>query len=593
MRKLFRGVRGIILGLIVILAVAALVGRYFRGTKSYSGPLVLEWSLSAIPEEASEDPLRAFTGRGGELTLRDYLEALEAAGNDPQVSGLMVKLGGAPVGIATMQDLRGALVKFRAKKKFVYGFSESFGGLGNYYLASSFDRIFLLPSGEVSITGIFADQQFIRGSLDKLGIQPHFEGRYEYKNARDYYMEKKFTPAHREATDKLVGSLFNQLVKGIAEGRGMTVEKLRDLIDHAPHFGPESVANHLVDELAYRDQAYGQAKKKAGAGAKLLYLSKYFAGAKKMNGSGPRIALIYGVGAITSGRSATDPLMGESSMGSDTVAAAFRQAVDDKQVKAILFRVNSPGGSAIASDVIGREVQRARLAGKPVVISMGAVAASGGYWVAMDADRIVAQPATITGSIGVLSGKFIMAGLFEKLGLSFDAVKYGQNSSIYDSGRDFSPTELERFRSSLDRIYETFTSRVAAGRKLPIERVRQVAKGRVWSGEDAFALGLVDELGGFHTAINAVKRLIKLKETDSIELKQFPKRKSALESLAARFGGGEQGDNSDEADVVSERETYQLTLARWRPVLKALQAAGALPGSPQGELLLPELALHY
>ena len=593
MRKLFRGVRGIFLGLILILAVAALAGRYFRGAKSYGGPLVLEWSLNAIPEEASEDPLRALTGRGNELTLRDYLETLEAAGNDPQVAGLMVKLGGAPVGVATMQDLREALLKFRAKKKFVYGFSESFGGLGNYYLAATFDRIFLLPSGEVSITGIFADQQFIRGSLDKLGVQPHFEGRYEYKNARDYYMEKKFTPAHREATDKLVGSLFNQLVKGIAEGRGMTVEKLRDLIDHAPHFGPESVANHLVDELAYRDQAYGQAKRKAGAGAKLLYLSKYHATAKRMNDSGPRVALIYGEGAITSGKSATDPLMGQSSMGSDTVAAAFRQAVDDDKVKAILFRVNSPGGSAIASDVMGREVQRARQAGKPVIISMGAVAASGGYWVSMDADRIVAQPATITGSIGVVSGKFIMAGLFEKLGLSFDGIKYGQNSSIYDSGQDFSASELERFRSSLDRIYETFTSRVAAGRKLPKERVLQIARGRVWSGEDALGLGLVDELGGFNTAIQAVKTIIKLKATDSIELKEFPKRKSAIEALASRFGGGDPGDNSDEADVVSDHDRLRMTLTRWRPVIKALQAAGALPGAPQGELLLPELSLHY
>lgn len=591
MRKLFQGVRGIILGLVLILVVAALVGRYFRGTKSYSGPLVLEWTLGPIPEESSDDPLRALGG-GTEMTLRDYLETLEAAGDDPNVKGLLVKLGGAPVGFSTLQDLREALLKFRSKKKFVYGFSESFGGLGNYYLAATFDRIFLLPSGEVSITGIFADQQFIRGSLDKLGVQPHFEGRHEYKNMRDFYMEKKFTPAHREATDKLVGSLFHQMVKGIAEGRGMTADRLKELIDQAPHFGPESVENHLVDELAYRDQAYDQAKKKAGAGAKLLYLSKYQARARSLNDSGPRVALIYGEGAITSGKSASDPLMGESTMGSDTVAAAFRQAVEDSAVRAIVFRVNSPGGSAIASDVIGREVQRAKQAGKPVIVSMGAVAASGGYWVAMDADRIVAQPGTITGSIGVVSGKFIMAGLFEKLGLSFDAVKYGKNSSMYDSGQDFSPTELERFRASLDRIYETFTSRVAAGRKLPKERVLQVAKGRVWSGEDALGLGLVDELGGFNASLNAAKRMIRLKETDSIELKQFPKRKSAFEALVQRLGGGEKGDNSDEAEAVTEREQVQALIARWRPLVKALRAAGALPGL-QGELLLPDLALHY
>ena len=593
MRKLFRGARGIVLMLVLILVVAALVGRYVRGARSHSGPLVLEWHLSAIPEESSEDPLRALTGNGGELTLRDYLETLEVAGDDPQVAGLMVNLGSAPVGLATMQDLREALTKFRKKKKFVYGYSESFGGLGNYYLASSFDRIFLLPSGDVSIVGIFADQQFIRGTLEKLGVQPHFEGRYEYKNARDFYMEKKFTPAHREATDKLVGSIYHQLVKGSAEGRGISVEAFQDLVDHAPHFGPESVTNHLVDELAYRDQAYGAAKKRAGAGSKFLYLSKYQASAKKINDSGPRVGLIYGVGAITSGKSAGESPLGGATMGSDTVAAAFRQAIDDRQVKAIVFRVDSPGGSAIASDVIGREVQRARMAHKPVIISMGGVAASGGYWVSMDADRIVAQPGTITGSIGVVSGKFIMAGLFDKLGLSFDAVKYGQNSSMYDAGQDFSPTELERFRASLDRIYETFTSRVAAGRKLPKERVLQIAKGRVWSGEDALPLGLVDEWGGFNAALRAAKRAIALKETDSIELKQFPKRKSTFEALMARLGGGEQGDNSDDAEAASGPEPWPTALARLRPLVKALQAAGALPGAPQGEVLLPELALHY
>jgi protease-4 len=592
MRKLFKGARGIVVGLVLILVIAALAGRYFRGAKSYGGPLLLEWTLSSIPDEAGDDPFRALTGGAGELTLRDYLETLEVAGDDPQVAGLIVKLGGAPVGIATMQDLREAFLKFRTKKKFIYGYSESFGGLGNYYLASSFDRIFLLPSGEVSITGIFADQQFIRGTLDKLGVQPHFEGRYEFKNARDFYMERKFTPAHREATDKLVGSIFHQFVKGIAEGRGMTTDRLKELIDQAPHFGRESLANHLVDELAYRDQAYGAALKKAGNGSKLLYLSKYHAGAKRINNSGPRVALIYGVGAIVPGKSSSDPLMGESTMGSDTVAAAFRQAVNDRDVKAILFRVNSPGGSAIASDVIGREVQRARAAGKPVIASMGGVAASGGYWVSMDADRIVAQPGTITGSIGVVSGKFIMAGLFDKLGLSFDAVKYGRNSSIYDAGQDFSPSELERFRAALDRIYETFTTRVAAGRKLPLERVQQIARGRVWSGDDALPLGLVDELGGFNASLNAVKRAIKLKETDSVELKQFPRRKSPFEALAARFGGGDQGDNSDEAEVTMEDRT-QTAIVRWRPLLKALQAAGALPGAAQGELLLPDFKLHY
>lgn len=583
-------VGGLVVGLAAVVFIVAITGNLLKpGVASHT---VLEWHLGALPEQAPEDPFAAFTG-GHPMTMRDALDALEKAEGDSKVAGLIVTLGGAPVNLAQVQELREAIHSFRKKGKFAYAYAENFGGIGNYYLASAFDQIFLMPSGDVTITGLHLESMFIRGTLEKIGVTPHMEQRYEYKNAANMYMEKKFTPAHREAMEKIGTSIFTQMVKGIAEDRKLTEDQVRKLIDGAPYFGKESLDKKLVDAITYRDEAYEKAKSKAGTDSKLLFISKYLERAGRPNNSGKTVALIYGVGAITQGKSNFDPLGGEQSMGSDTVTAAFRQAIDDKDVKAILFRVDSPGGSAIASDAIGREVIRAKKAGKPVVVSMGAVAGSGGYWVAMDADKIVADPGTITGSIGVLAGKMIAAGLFDKVGLSFDGIKYGENSTIYDAGQDFSPTELARFRAMLDFIYEDFTTKVANGRKIPKEKVLQIAKGRIWSGEDGKGLGLVDEIGGLRTAIKVTRDAAKIGAGESIHLKQFPRRKSPLEALLARIAG-EKGENSEshETDVAAGNETVKAYLRELRPVIQQLRAAGILTRR-QGEVSMPELNLRY
>ena len=555
---------------------------------------VLEWNLNgSIPEQSPDDPFAAFSG-GPPMTLRDHLETLEKAESDPKVAGLIVTLGSAPVGVAQIQELREAIHSFRKKGKFAYAYSENFGGIGNYYLASAFDQIYLIPSGDVAITGLHLESMFFRGTLEKIGVTPHMEQRYEYKNAANQYMEKKFTPAHREALDKVGTSLFSQMVKGIATDRKMTEDEVKKLIDGAPYYGKEALAKKLVDGIAYRDEAYAKAKAKAGNDAKLLYVSKYLGRAGRPNTKGSTIALIYGVGAITQGKSSMDPLGGESSMGSDTVSAAFRQAIEDKDVKAILFRVDSPGGSAIASDAIGREVIRAKKAGKPVIVSMGGVAGSGGYWVSMDADKIIASPGTITGSIGVLAGKMIAAGMFDKVGLTFDGIKYGENSTIYDSGQDFSPSELARFRAMLDFIYEDFTTKVANGRKLPKEKVLEIAKGRIWSGEDGKALGLVDEIGGFRAALRVTKQVAKIGAAEEVNLKEFPRRKTPLESLMAQIQG-EQGDNSEShgTDVLARETAAQAYLRELAPVVKQLRMVGILPAKPRGEVSMPEFNLRY
>jgi protease-4 len=279
-------------------------------------------------------------------------------------------------------------------------------------------------------------------------------------------------------------------------------------------------------------------------------------------------------------------------MGSDTVSAAFRQAINDQSVKAIVFRVDSPGGSAVGSDAIAREVVRARKAGKPVVSSMGAVAASGGYWVSMDCDRIVADPATITGSIGVLSGKFVTKGMWDKFGVTFDGLKLGQNAAMYDGGQDFSPSELARFRAGLDFIYDNFTSRVAAGRKMKKEDVHKIAKGRVWTGVDAKANGLVDELGGLNTALAAAKRLAKIGESVEVNFRQYPRPKTPFEVLRERLLGSEPGDNSESGAGARVARRPEDALRVLRPLVRRMRDLGVLP-SRRGELSMMPLELRY
>lgn len=576
----------LVVALMLFVLVMSVLGRFNK--PKIAERTVLEFDLGALPEDDPGDPLALLTGGGGVTTLKDVVDALGTATADDKVKGMVIRLGAAPVGLAGMQELRDAFARFRAKKKFIYAYSESFAGMGNYYLASACDRIFLLPGGEAAILGIHADQPFLRGAFEKLGITPHFEGRYEYKSMVNMYMERQFTEAHREATLKLVGSMFEQMVKGIATGRGLTVEQVKAAVDRAPHHGAETVTAKLVDELAYRDEVNEKAKAKAGAGAQLLYLETYLERAGRPHTSGETIALVYGVGGINQGSNGLDPLSGDRSMGSDTVSAALRQAISDRNVKAIVFRVDSPGGSAVASEAIGREITRAKKAGKPVIVSMGGVAASGGYWVAMDADRIVAQPGTVTGSIGVLSGKAVTKGLWDKLGITFEGVKFGQNAAMFDGGTDFSPSELARFRAGLDFIYDNFTKRVAAGRKMKQEDVHKVAKGRVWTGEDAKPLGLVDEFGGLETALAAAKKLAKIPEKDEVNFRQYPRPKTPWEALQERLFGREHGDNSERGTDAA----LSSALRDVQPLVRRLRDAGLLPRR-RGELMMMPLEIRY
>jgi protease-4 len=505
--------------------------------------------------------------------VRDVVDALDRGANDERVVGLVARIGAVPMGMAQTQEIREAVQRFRAKKKFAVAFGETFGefGPGNsaYYLATAFDQIYLQPSGDVGLTGIMLESPFVKGTLAKLGMTFHGDHRYEYKAALNTFTETKFTAPHKESLAKVMNSWFGQIKADICAARHLDPIQFENLVNSGPYLGKEALGAKLVDGLAYRDEVYSQVKKRAGNDAELLYLSKYLDRAGRPHNKGKTVALIYGVGGVTRGKSDFSPINGSVTMGAETVAGAFRAASDDKDVKAILFRVDSPGGSYVASDTIWREVVRARQAGKPVIVSMGDLAGSGGYFVAMAADKIVAQPGTITASIGVLGGKVITRGFWDKVGLTWDEVHTSSNSTMFTGVQDYNASEWNRFQAWLDRVYVDFTGKVAEGRKLSKEKVLEIAKGRIWSGEDAKALGLVDELGGFDTALRLVKQAINVPENDEVKLVVFPRRKKPLEALLARY----RADNS-EKEAVAQALTGVLQTVQ--PIARKMQALGLM-----------------
>lgn len=556
-------------GLFVIVVLAGL-GLRLAGEGKLVSPTVLEVDLQhGFPEAPEDDPVAKLISEE-RLTLRDLIATLDYAGRDKAVRGLVARVDTSGIGMAQAQEIRDAIGRFRARKKFAYAFSETFGeaSSGNvaYYLATGFEEIWLQPSGDVGLNGLFLQSPFIRGTLDKLGLKPEFGKRHEYKSAADFYTETKFTEAHREANERLKDSWFSQIVRGIAAGRKLPEAEVRALAERGPLLGREALKARLVDGLAYRDEVFDKAKKRGGKDSKLLYLSRYRDRTGKKEKGRHKLALVYAVGGIIRGESNEGSLMGPL-LGSETLGDALREASEDDDVEAIILRVDCPGGSYIASDTVWRETVLAKENGKPVIVSMGDVAASGGYFVSMAADKIVAQPGTITGSIGVLYGKMVATGLLDKLGISFDGVRTGEHADMYAITQEFSPSEWARVNAFLDRIYEDFTSKVAAGRKLPRQKVLEIAKGRVWTGEDAKALGLVDELGGLETAVRLARRSANIPDGESVRLQVFPEPRSLTESLWDKLlGRGEEKSSDREA---AARLLVQ-TVRALRPLIREL-----------------------
>jgi protease-4 len=557
-------------------ATKAITDTVDRFRQRRSAPLILELDLTdGLIEGPPADPLSALLSMR-KTRLADILSGLRRARTDPRVKGLIVKIGGQPIGLAMVQELRSAVTALRESGKRTIAFAETFGEFGagtvSYYLASAFGEIYLQPSGDVGLTGISLEQRFIKNALTKLGVDYQMAQRHEYKTAANMFTKDHMTEAHRESAARIAESVIEQIVAGVAEGRGLPAERVRELIDQGPFIGTEALEAGLVDRLAYRDEVYDEVRDE---GDLLLYVGRYAKGPMNIGAKIPRpgervVALVHGTGMIRLGRSGRSPLGGGGAMGSDTICAALRSARRDEHVKAIVFRVDSPGGSYVASDAIWREVLLARRAGKPVIVSMGDVAASGGYFVAMGADLIVAQPGTLTGSIGVFGGKPSVAGLLDRIGVNSEAVDVGANSGMYSTSRSFSEPQWARVNAWLDRVYDDFVGKVAQGRNFDRDRAHDLARGRVWTGADAFGRGLVDELGGLEDALSLARGKADL--PSDAPVRTYP-RMHPLERLRP-------AESSDDKAAAMSR----MRLEAWGPLTHLATELG-LP--TYGPLVLP------
>src|SRR5487761_183737 len=581
------------------MADARLAASLVRMRQRRTGPLILELDLTdGIAEGPPSDPVTALLTMR-KTRLQDLLEGLRRAAADDRVRVLVVKVGGSRIGLAKVQELRAAIGDFRRSGKLAVAWAESFGDFvhGNvpYYLATGFDRSYLQPSGTLGLTGVAVEQVFLHGALEKLGIDFEAAKRHEYKSAPEQLTESGFTGPAREATARLAESVTEQLAGVVAAGRGLSVEQATDLLGRGPFLAPQALAEGLVDGLMYRDEVYDQVRKEAGQDATLLYLQRYqrtqsLSDLPRRLGSSVQgiapgqherfVATIYAHGAIRHGRRGRGG-PGGGGMGSDTVAAALRAAGADEGARAVVLRVNSPGGSYTASDVIWREVVKLRAAGKPVIVSMGDVAASGGYFISAPADVIVVQPGTITGSIGVFMGKPVLRELFGRVGLTTDSITDGPgaaSATMFSSSRPFSAAEWARVNEWLDAVYADFTEKVASGRRMPAERVHELARGRVWTGADAIANGLADEAGGLREAVAIARKRAGLPADAPVRI--YP-RLGLLDQLRPA--------ESSESRPAARAQLGAGALASlfadgWGPAWRFAAAAG-LP--PYGPLTLP------
>jgi protease IV len=507
------------------------------------GECVLELDLQSAPPEASGfDPLALVTGAGRPLLLREAVAAIRRAAKDDRVAGLIARVQLPAIGAGPVQELRAAIAEFSDAKPSV-AWAETYPGTLSYYLASAFREVWMQPSGTVGLVGFATNATFLRDALDKAGIQAQFIARGEYKSAANLFTEAGYTEAHREADTRLIESLNAQVLAAVAASRHVEPAELDALVDKAPLLREDALAGRLVDRIGFRDEAYARIAELTGAqevspdssadspdAPPRLYLSRYARAlgpkhtvAVPGRKPKPTIAVVTLAGPIVSGRGGRGPSpLGSSSAGADTIAAALREAGANDDVSAVVLRVDSPGGSVTGSETIWREVVRLREAGKPVVASMGAVAASGGYYVAMAADAIVANPGTITGSIGVITGKLIARDLKDRLGIGSDSVRTNANADAWSLNQPFTSEQHAHVEAEAELFYTDFVARAAEGRELTTEAVDAVARGRIWTGADAKERGLVDELGGLSTALARAKVLAGFEPDDEAKVITLP-----------------------------------------------------------------------
>ena len=516
--------------------------------KSPPTPIVVDLTLKGgLTEEPASVGLDGSSIRDN---LKGVVEKIGKAQADPAVKGLVVRIHGLSLGLAKGHELRRAIARFRESGKKAYAFLESAEN-ADYLVASAADEIVMPESGWLMLKGLAAEVTFYKGLFDKLGVKADWMQVGEFKSYGEPFTRTTMSPAFREEIAALLGDSYDMMAEAIAKRQGISLADAKGLIDGGPYSPSAAKAAGLINRIGYADQIEAEVARsigvpsikldaKYGQKSETVDLSGFAGfmkmiqmlsgdGPKKAETSAPKIALIYASGAISTGKS-TSTLLGEATMGSETVVKHLREAEKDKTVKAIVLRVDSPGGSALASDLIWREVVRIE---KPIVASMSDVAASGGYYISMGADLINAEPGTLTGSIGVTGGKFVLAGLMDKLGVATDTVTVGKNGTINSINQPFTDSERAAMKRLMDDTYRLFVSKAAQGRKMTFEQLDKLAGGRVYTGRQAQKLGLVDEVGTLEDAIASAKQLAGLPDDSKTELLVLPKPQGFLEALVA------------------------------------------------------------
>ena len=533
-------------------------------------------------------------GTSSTKTLRGLFKKLDTLKTDDEIAGVIFKIEGVSIGWATLQEIRNKLHEFRAAGKETIGYLEG-GGNAEYLLAATMDRVVLMPAGSLNLTGLRAEILFYKGLLDKLDIQADMLAMGKYKSGVEPYMREDMSDAFRESMTTVLDDLYSQLLSHIAESReSITVENASDLMDRGPFTAEEALQEKLVDALQYYDELVDTLKTAStdedvqvvepnyerkrkmpdmNSFAGLIQLFNMLSPPQRTQSDAGenQIALIYANGPILPDVESLFASM--SVIMPDTLKKAFEKARTDDAVRAVVLRVDSPGGSALASDLIWREVMLTQRE-KPVVVSMGDVAASGGYYIAMAAGTIVAHPSTLTGSIGVFGGKLNMKGLYNKVGLTKEIITHGQNATLYSDYGGFTPTERERVEKMMRTIYEEFVGKAATGRDKSFDEIDEIAQGRVWTGKRAKELGLVDEFGGLETALSIAKEQAGFTEEDEVNLIILPKQKPFFEQLLEEMIQDTEGSIQLPLQLTANHPVLSMFGSQWEYVVTWLSLFG-------------------
>lgn len=508
-----------------------------------SGPVVIELDLrQGLTDQAPQNPFALFSGGG--LSVMSVVEVLDRAQDDDDVRGLFIRLPESGMNPAAADEIRQAISRFRRAGKPVIAHSQGMMQLGavssSYMVGAAADEFWLQGNAALQAAGLQTEEIFFARAFERYGIDAQYEQRYEFKNAVNPFMQSDYTAAHREATLGWMNSVYLSAVANAASDRDLDRTVLQNALEAGPAVGEAARERGLVDRLGQVEEAEQRALTRAGEGAETVGFAEYAARPDTRRQSGPVIAVIEAEGPIITGTGGSASPFGDAStIYSDRTAEAIYDAIEDEEVRAIVFRVSSPGGSDVASEQILAAVRAAVAAGKPVVVSMGAYAASGGYWISSEASHIVAQPSTLTGSIGVYGGKFVLREALARFGVDIRSLSVGgETADMFSPADEFSAADRAAFSGWMDSIYEGFIQRVSRGRNIPLERVREIARGRVWTGTEALHLKLVDELGGFHEAVARAKALAEIEADTEVQLRRFPAQQGFWEQFGLAMGGG-------------------------------------------------------